>query len=255
MKRIILTGVGILLSVSLFSCSKITTNSGACASAGAYGSQSECQNSIGVGTCTLASVQSSGNNLACWQSNTQNQTGNGSTSGGTTTGGSTNGCTGLTPYWTMGAWSPATCTAGVTQLTRTVACSSNTCACADAQPSTTESCQPDLYNNIHYQAECTAKGGSLVFVDGNHVCSFATSCPSGWDVLTSGSTVYTITSDNSGQDDIDCFGGRNTVHTGYHTSFTPIRGVETVSFCTWRNCFGCKRTQTISATVTNVACY
>ncbi len=255
MRKTILLNLGILLSASLMSCSQISSNSTACGKAGYYGDQTECQNSVSLGTCTSTTVQTDDKNLVCWKSSTtSNQSGN--TTGGTTTGGTTGGCSGVAAPWTMGAWSPATCSAGVTTQTRSVTCDSP-CGCSATMPSTTQTCTPNMYNGVHYESQCTAKGGTPERIEGNLICRVSgSSCGSGWSQLHyNGATPYTITSAASAQEHTNCVGGRKTVYTGSHSTFTPAKAVETYTYCSSRNCFGCKSYSTIMATVTSVACY
>lgn len=269
MKGMGIVGFVFLLGASLMSCSQVSTNSGACGKSGYYGDQEECQNSVSLGTCTSVTVQSADKNLVCWQSSTsQNQTGNTNTGTGTGT-----GCNGQSPPWTMGAWTPSSCGAGITQRTRTVTCN-YPCPCAGAQPSTTESCAPNMYNNVHYESECTAASGTLEWIEGKRVCKFSgaptvvnipgggsvtvpgpASCPSGWTQLYYGNIPYTITSQGSAQEHTNCVGGRRTVYTGSHSSFTPAKAKESLVYCSSRNCFGCNGYSTVYANVTQVACY
>jgi hypothetical protein len=254
LKSLALLGFGILLSASMFSCSKLGNTSSACNNAGYYAEQSECQNSISSGSCSAATVLNEGENLVCWKSTTtSNQTGNTSTGTGTNT---STSCNGQSPPWTMGAWAPATCGVGVTQRTRTVTCDYS-CPCVLPQPSTTETCAPNMFLGRHYESECPAAGGTLLWIDGNRVCSMSGfSCKSGWSqYYYNSATPYTITTAASAQEHTNCVGGRTTVTTGYHSSFTPARAVETRSYCSSRNCFGCKTWTTLKANISSVACF
>lgn len=254
MKSIYLILTTVLLSASMMGCSQTSSNSAACNKAGYYGDQTECQNSVSLGTCASTTVTSGDKNLVCWKSSTTSaQTGNttGSTTGGTT------GCSGASSApWTLGAWTPATCTAGVSTRTRTVTCD-YACGCSSTQPSATETCTPNMYQAKHYESECTSAGGSLDYVEGNRICRFnGSGCPGNWNQLYyNGNLPYTITTPGSAQEHTNCHGGRNTVYTGSHGSFSPAKMVETLVYCGARNCFGCTSWSTASAIVTQVACY
>jgi hypothetical protein len=255
-KSVALSLLGILLGASMMSCSQVSTNSGACGKAGYYGDQAECQNSVSLGTCSSTTVQTADKNLVCWQSSTSaNQTGN--TSTGTVT--TTTGCDGQSPPWTMGAWTPSACTAGVTQRTRTVTCN-YPCACAGAQPSTTETCTPNMYGNTHYESQCTGANGILLWIEGKRVCQFsspanAATCPSGWTQLYYGNIPYTITTSATAQEHTNCVGGRRTVTTASHSSFVPAKSKESLVYCSKRGCFGCQSYSTVYSNVAHVACY
>ena len=235
------------------SCSQIGSVSTACNDAGYYADQTECQNSVGLGVCSSTTVQTTNKNLVCWKSGSaSNQMGN--TNTGTGTGTNTN-CSGQSPPWTMGAWAPSTCAVGVTQRTRTVTCNYS-CPCDGVQPSTTETCSPNMYQSKHYETECTAAGGTLEWIEGNRICKMSGSaCQSGWTQLKYNNTPYTVTTAGSAQEHTDFNGGRNTVYTGHHDSFTPAKMIESLVYCSARNLLGCKTWSTVYATVVNSACY
>lgn len=161
-------------------------------------------------------------------------------------------CEQQAPAWTIGAWT-AECGPGVPQKSRSVSCDS-ACPCVGAQPATVESCVPDLYNNVHYEAECTAASGTIIWIDGKRVCSFtATACASGWTALNNGSIPYTITvqATSPTKDKIT----NQYVSTTFHNAFEPATAVESANYCTQKQQGNCIQYGTVYATVSQVACY
>lgn len=269
----------------LSSCAKLGNPNAPCNNAGYYASQTECQKSAGTAGCSAVTVFAEDqSNLLCWKASVASlNTSSVSNPGGSTSSSQTNtqtntqtgpavGC-GSTqaPPWSMGAWTPANCGPGVQSRTRTVACNFS-CPCAQPIPSGVETCEPNLFGGNHYDSECVPAGGSLEWIDGKRFCIFRDKpipgmagtnnnertdavCPSGWTVIYSGSLKLITTSPRTAEDHTTCTGGRVTRSTGYHSSFLPAKEVESFQYCTWRNCFQCKRWETQTALITKIACY
>ena len=285
--------------------SNTATDETTCESQGAYSAKFSCESAVG-GTCKNVIVSTGSRDLSCYTADTNNngqcgadnwQTGEwtpSSCNAGTTqtrsvtckTGctcdttqpSSSRGCptTCTDSTWKTTSWSPAACGPGVSTLTRTVSCDAG-CTCTATQPSNTTVCKPDLFENKHYESECTkytvstttAQGvltqtGRIEVIDGHRVCGIPIkidaapvakpTCPSGWKALTVANIPYTITKGSMHKEHMDHFGGRRDRFTGEHTSYMASP-VESIKICTTRNAFGCKSHTTYYAATQRIACY
>ncbi len=251
----------LFVSLGMFSaCTPSVNDSSGCHILSYYNDQTECLKDVAPAACEMTTVNSSQTSMVCWRKKASNS--GGGTSGGTTgatTGGTTGSnalsCSGVSTPWNLGAWTPSVCAPSVTQLTRTVTCN-YTCPCnsPSPKPSETYKCTPDLYNAYHYESECTASGGSIIWLGTARVCNFSGgSCPSGWSGLFSGTTPYTITVPASAEEHTNWHGGRQTVTTGSHSTFMAYQ--EQLIYCSSRNITGCRTWSTLYSTVSRVACY
>jgi len=262
MRGLFLT-VGFLgFGLGLGACTPTVSDTAACKALSLYTSKDECQ-AVNPGiSCEMSTLvsQSSSKTVICWKPSSGGQNTN---TFPTPTPSPGSGCTGTAPAWTVGAWSPATCGAGVTQRTRSVTCTAS-CPCADPQPETTSACTGDLYHGDHYESECKSwvGGGVAGFkspVWGKWICKIhASACPSGWTALTNAAGVaYVQTSKASHSNDTGC--GSNTVYTKQHLYLDAFR--ESADYCENAGCTlwfingSCNSTGTFQANITDVACY
>jgi hypothetical protein len=266
----VVTGIGAVLVVS--ACTPAVQGTSSCQLLSYYSDQAECQANIGTGTCELFTVNATDQPIVCWRKKTSGGTNNITT--GTTTGGggagtptpTPNPCLGAQVPWTIGAWTPSSCGAGVTKQTRTVSCTA-TCPCnvpSLAKPIEQQNCVPDLYGNKHYSAECTSAGGSVEWIGTSRICSFQTKvdtskfpptvtmCPSGWERL-GGMPGYIITTPATAKEYISNSKTID-VSTGSHSSFMAYR--EYRLYCSdWSFWGGCRTWSTLYANIHKSACY
>lgn len=246
---------------SLGACSQKTSSNGVCTAAGLYDTQSNCLSSNGSSTCAMANIQVEGQNLICWQKSTSsnNTENSGNNNNNNTNNNTYDPCApgNPPPTWATTAWTPSSCSPGVTSLKRQVYCPTTQCNCEGEAPPKEQSCTGDLYGNAHYSSECTSASGTPVTKDGQKACLFyKSSCPSGWSAHKGSNEVqYTTTEMTSYVDVLGCFGYKITKLTGSHDlAPTPVESAE---YCTERNfwCTGCKTKATAYSTVKAVLCH
>jgi hypothetical protein len=233
-------------------CSPSAGTNAGCRTQGLFTDQSSCVSASG-GSCEMTTLQSStdSKSLVCWKPSFLGLSGTGSGTGTSTTG----GCSGVYP-WDQSGWSPKECDGVVKQLTQTVTCSS-VCPCNSpaVKPATVSPCTNDLYNGQHSVAECKKRGGSAIPTPtGDMICSLpGSSCPTGWFAYGPMGVNWTATLPASAQEHTNCTGGRFQVFTGSHQMGESQ--IEFKTYCGSRNCFKCKRWDTVYATVVRVGCF